>query len=85
MIQRYNMCPEQASARLLQQYQPDDNQTKFIQLSAFNKLLFEIANLSPDDNLTCTALLTAPTFTSMTYFTNKKIIKCFPKITTITF
>lgn len=79
MIQRYDMCPDQASANLLLQYQPDDDLTKLIQLSAFNKVLFEITNISPDENLTCGALLTAPTFTSMMYFTDKKIIKCFSK------
>ena len=75
MIQHYGMCPEQVSAKILVQYQPDNGQTKVIQLNAYNNLLFEIANLSPDENLTCMALLTTPTFTSMTYITDKKIIK----------
>ena len=79
MIQRYDMCPEQVSAKLLLQYQPDNDQTKVIQLSAFNKVLFQIAELPPDENLTCTALLTVVTFTSVTYFTDNKIIKCVSK------
>ena len=48
MIQRYDMCPEQASAKLLLQYQPDSNQSKLVQLHAFNQQLLQLCNLSPD-------------------------------------
>ena len=74
MIQCFDMCPEQASAKLLLQYQPDSNQSKLVQLHAFNQQLLQLRNLSPDQNVTSTALLNRPTFTSVTYITDRKVI-----------
>ena len=74
MIQRYDMCPEQASAKLLLQYQPDSNQSKLVQLHAFNQQLLQLCNLSPDQNVTSTSLLNGPTFTSVTYIPDRKVI-----------
>lgn len=80
MIQRYDMCPEQASAKLLLQYKPgDDDQMKLIQLNAYNNLLFELANLKQGANISWVDLLTTPTFVSMTYITDKRMVKSFSK------
>ena len=78
MLQHYDLCSYQASAKLLLMFTPDGKeQPKYIQCHVFGRLLSQLANLSPHEDLTAQALLALPKLTSVTYVTNKQILTAF--------
>ena len=68
MIQRYDLCTEQATAKLLPTYESGDNHDhKYITLNAFGQLVMQLA---------CDKNVTAK-LTSVTYVTEKRIMTSF--------
>ena len=71
MMQRYDLCGEQTTAKLY-----DENmKTKTLQCHAFGEVVYNIGNVHQDDLVTAEALLRAPKFESLTFSSDKKIIK----------
>ena len=74
MIQWYDLCGEQMTAKLLLMY--DENlQMKRLQCHAFGQVVYNIANFHQDELVTAEALLRAPKLESLTFISDKKIIK----------
>ena len=78
MFQHYDLCADQASAKLLLMYTPDGKeQARYMQCHVFGRLLTQLANLSPEQYLTAQALLALPKLTSVTYVTNRQLLTGF--------
>ena len=77
MIQRYDLCTDQATARLLLMYKSSDNQQKYITCTAFGQLVMQLADLSSDKDVTPKALLSLPQLKSITYVSKQLIITDF--------
>ena len=77
MIQRYDLCTDQATAKLLLMYKSSNNQQKYITCSAFGQLVMQLADLSSDEDVTSKALLNLPLLKSLTYVNEKLIITAF--------
>ena len=75
MLQRFDLCSNQITARLLLMYTTDDNQMKTVHCSAYGDLVHRIANVASSDLVTPEALISSPMITSLTYVNDKKIIK----------
>ena len=71
MMQRYDLCTEITTARLMLMYE-SDGQRKHIQVTAHGEQLQEI--VGENDNLTADLLLKSPRIKSITIFKNRKIL-----------
>ena len=60
MIQRYDLCTDQVTTKLLLMYNSSDNQQKYITCNAFGQLVIQLADLFSDDDITSKALLNLP-------------------------
>ena len=77
MVQRYDLCTDQITAKLLLLYNPDEKQTKYIQCHIFGQLVHQLLRLSPKGTITARAILLVPPLKSVTYITSKQIITGF--------
>ena len=57
MVQCYDLCTDQITAKLLILYKPDEKQTKYIQCHIFGQLVHQLLRLSPEGTITARALL----------------------------
>ena len=74
MMQLYDVCVDQTSARMLLRYSNDDGQHEHITCLAFGDILFQLANIPKSNVLTKSDLLKCRPIAEMKYVTEKRII-----------
>ena len=74
MIQLFELCAEQISARVMLRYINDEGQYDHITLSAFGDLVYQLAHLPKDREIKKQDLFKAKEIQEMRFHTNKKII-----------
>ena len=72
MMQRYDLCAQHTTAKLLLMYE-SEGQKKIIQLHAYGEQLHQIAG--KEDYLTPEILLKVPQISSVTFVKDKKILR----------
>ena len=77
MIQRYDLCADQATARLLLMYTSGDKQQRYITCHVFGQLINQLASLSLDNEITSKTLLSLPQLKSVTFVKDKLIMTAF--------
>ena len=77
MVQRYDLCTKQATARLMLLYTDDNKQQKCITCQVFGQLINQLAVLSRDKNFSAKALLRLPELKSVKFVKDKLIMIAF--------
>ena len=77
MIQRYDLCTDQATARLLLMYTSGDRQQRYITCHVFGQLINKLASLSLENEISSKALLSLPQLKSVTFVKDKLIMTAF--------
>ena len=74
MMQLYDLCVDQTSARMLLRYSNEDGQPEHITCLAFGDILFKVANIPKSNVSTKSDLLKCQPIAEMKYVTEKRII-----------
>jgi hypothetical protein len=65
MNQQYDLCTDQATAKLLLMYKSSDGQQNYITWYAFDQLVMELVDLSSANDITSKELLNLPELKSI--------------------
>ena len=74
MVQLYDLCHTQSSARVLIRYVDLNKEEHRITLSAFGDIVYQLSGVQKNHPITPTDLVSTYTFPEIHYMTNKKII-----------
>ena len=74
MMQVYDLCKTQVSARVLLKFVRDDGIVDYVTLSAFGETVNQLANLPCGHRVTMKDLLTSKPIAQIEYIKNKRII-----------
>ncbi len=74
MIQVYDLCKTQVSAKVLLRFAGDDGAVDHVACSAYGEIVNQLANLPSNHTVTVKELLMAKPISQIDYITNKKII-----------
>ncbi len=74
MIQVYDLCKTQVSAKVLLRFAGDDGAVDHVACSAYGEVVNQPANLPSNHTVTVKELLMAKPMSQIDYITNKKII-----------
>ena len=76
MMQLFDLCQDQLSARVLLRHINDKRQHNHVTCSAFGDMVYQLANLPNNHPVTAADLLKCQQFHEIQFLTDKKIITC---------
>ena len=74
MMQLFDLCPDQITARVLLRHLNDEGQYNHVTCSAFGDMVYQLANLSKNHPITKPDLLKCQQIHEMQFLTDKRII-----------